>query len=668
MRKRILAVLLLVVMVVTMVPGLTIAAFAEEDTTVVATEEKETFKLFDGARAIKAIQKSGIILKNEEAGLDGDVKLSFDITGTKATIYLPGGVDESKLTLSWDGNIKLYLNKEKFKSGETPIPAAGKSAVYRVKKGLSSAYITIETMKGSEDVKAMFLNLDESMGTIADMNADEAHETSCYGKVAYGKVDEYISIKGRGNSTWRRDKKPYNITFYKKDDFDSKKKVELIDGVKSKKWSLLANFMDNALLRNKVGLDLANDLGIGLETEFVDLYMNGEYLGNYLLTPKNDYQAPDGGYALENDNYVEGEGGDPQFNLDGMVELGQILNVTKTLTIFDGYYNRMTVKNIGDDAADAGVTTDDIETYVSKAWSAVLDRNSEDYQKYFDIDSWGKMYLMYEFCKTYDALAGSILMHRDGLTDSDKLIAGPVWDLDTCMGRVMYKFFVGSTLPSQITAEGWYVDSIGLELVDKPCSILQELGRHQSFRDNLKKIYAENIDAFNNVVPNIKAQSEKNHASALMDFDKWGLLHLSVYIVPIPLTIGTGKYQLHYEPTFSYDPFVNNMIEYAEKRVMWLTDNLLTDEPIVFTEEETTAPVVEEPATAEETAAPVVTPAQPVVETPVTETPAAPVTPSVIEGTEVEEAPVAEESKTVTISVGDILGAVGGLISSILSK
>ena len=667
MRKRILAVLLLVVMVVTMVPGLTIAAFAEEDTTVVATEEKETFKLFDGARAIKAIQKSGIVLKNEDAGLDGDVKLSFDITGTKATIYLPGGVDESKLTLSWDGNIKVFVNNEKYASGEAPIPAAGKSAVYRIKKGLSSAYITFKTMKGSEDVKAMFLNLDESMGTIADMNADEAHETSCYGKVAYGKVDEYISIKGRGNSTWRRDKKPYNITFYKKDDFDKKKNVELIDGVESKKWSLLANFMDNALLRNKVGLDLANDLGIGLETEFVDLYMNGEYLGNYLLTPKNDYQAPDGGYALENDNYVEGEGGDPQFNLDGMVELGQILNVTKTLTIFDGYYNRMTVKNIGDDAADAGVTTDEIETYVSKAWSAVLDRNSEDYQKYFDIDSWGKMYLMYEFCKTYDALAGSILMHRDGLTDSDKLIAGPVWDLDTCMGRVMYKFFVGSTLPSQITAEGWYVDTLGLELVDKPCSILQELGRHQSFRDNLKKIYAENIDAFNNVVPNIKAQSEKNHASALMDFDKWGLLHLSVYIVPIPLTIGTGKYQLHYEPTFSYDPFVNNMIEYAEKRVMWLTDNLMSDEPLVFTEEET-APVAEEPETTEETSTvvpetPAVTPVQPAIETPAVE----PVTEAPV--TEEATQPATEETtKTVAISVNDILSAVGGLISSILSK
>ena len=665
MTKRIFAALLLVVMLVTMVPGLTIAAFAEDTAT---TEERATFKLFDGSRAINALKESGIVLKNDDAGLKGDVKLTFDTLGTTATLYLPGGVDESKLTLSWDGNIKLVLNGTTYKSGEAPIPAAGKSVIYKVKKGLSSVLLTFKTMKGSEGVSAMFLNLDESMGTIADMNADEAHETSCYGQIAYKDFGDYISIKGRGNSTWRRDKKPYNITFYKKSDYDKKKNVELIDGVESKKWSLLANYMDNSLLRNKVGLDLADALGIGLKTEFVDLYMNGEYLGNYLLTPKNDYEAPDGGYVLENDNYVEGEGGDPQFDLEGMVELGEILNVTKTLTIFDGYYNCMTVKDIGDDAADAGETPDTIKDYVSRAWSAVLDRDSEEYQKYFDIDSWGKMYLMYEFCKTYDCLAGSILMHRDGLTDADKLIAGPAWDLDTCIGRIMYKFFVGSSLPAQITAEGWYVDSIGLELVDKPCSILQELGRHQSFRDNLSKIYQENIDAFNSVVPNIKAQADKIHESALMDFNRFGLLHLSVYLVLVPTTLGTGKYQLHYEPTFTYDPFVNNMIEYAEKRVMWLTDNLLTDEPIVFTEEETTAPVVEEPATAEETAAPAVTPAQPVVETPVTETPAAPVAPSVIEETEVEEVPVEEESKTVTISVNDILSAVGGLISSILSK
>ena len=93
-------------------------------------------------------------------------------------------------------------------------------------------------------------------------------------------------------------------------------------------------------------MDLANQMGIGLPSRFVDLWMNGEYLGSYLMTPKNDYKAPDDGYVLENDNYLDSE--DPQFLIPGMYEIGKPIND-------DGYYNRMTVKDIGDDAADAGV-------------------------------------------------------------------------------------------------------------------------------------------------------------------------------------------------------------------------------------------------------------------------------------------------------------------------
>lgn len=69
------------------------------------------------------------------------------------------------------------------------------------------------------------------------------------------------------------------------------------------------------------------------------------------------------------------------------------------------------------------------EFFVKTAWAALLDYDSEDYQNYFDMDSWAKMYLMYEVAKTYDAFSGSILMHRDGLTADDKLIAGPVGTL-----------------------------------------------------------------------------------------------------------------------------------------------------------------------------------------------------------------------------------------------
>ena len=55
-----------------------------------------------------------------------------------------------------------------------------------------------------------------------------------------------------------------------------------------KTWILLANHGDASLIRNKVAQDLAAEYGLPYtpQSRFVDLVVNGEYLGNYLLTEK----------------------------------------------------------------------------------------------------------------------------------------------------------------------------------------------------------------------------------------------------------------------------------------------------------------------------------------------------------------------------------------------
>ena len=50
---------------------------------------------------------------------------------------------------------------------------------------------------------------------------------------------------------------------------------------------------------------MALKFGMGLESEYVDLWVDGQYRGNYLMTPKNDYDAPKEGYMLELDNYTD---------------------------------------------------------------------------------------------------------------------------------------------------------------------------------------------------------------------------------------------------------------------------------------------------------------------------------------------------------------------------
>ena len=91
-------------------------------------------------------------------------------------------------------------------------------------------------------------------------------------------------IKGRGNSTWLQDKKPYQIKLGSKTDLLQTGKSEN----KSKTWVLLANAADPSLLRNQVVYDLsvAMQLQPGIESRSVNLFYDGEYRGVYLLSEK----------------------------------------------------------------------------------------------------------------------------------------------------------------------------------------------------------------------------------------------------------------------------------------------------------------------------------------------------------------------------------------------
>ncbi len=84
-------------------------------------------------------------------------------------------------------------------------------------------------------------------------------------------VDFASDIKIRGNSTAGAEKKPYN--------FKLSKKQELL-GMKgkAKKWSLLANAFDKALIRNALVMQLATTMGLDYTSEcrFVDIYISME--------------------------------------------------------------------------------------------------------------------------------------------------------------------------------------------------------------------------------------------------------------------------------------------------------------------------------------------------------------------------------------------------------
>jgi len=125
-------------------------------------------------------------------------------------------------------------------------------------------------------------------------------------------VDSDLEIKGHGNSSWSWTKKPYKIKLTNK--------TSLLGMPAQKNWILLANFDDKALMRNDVAFELSRRVGMAWtpRSQFVELYLNGQYEGSYQLTESieidknrvnidslddSDVTAPavTGGYLMEVD-------------------------------------------------------------------------------------------------------------------------------------------------------------------------------------------------------------------------------------------------------------------------------------------------------------------------------------------------------------------------------
>lgn len=130
--------------------------------------------------------------------------------------------------------------------------------------------------------------------------------TSDFGRnVVYQGVTE---VKGRGNSTWGMPKKPYRIKL--------DKKAGLLGMPEDKSWALMANYGDQSLLRNDVAFEVSRRLELGYtpRQQYVEFFLNGEYMGNYTLTEHikegKDRVAIDednGGFILEEDGYAYSE-------------------------------------------------------------------------------------------------------------------------------------------------------------------------------------------------------------------------------------------------------------------------------------------------------------------------------------------------------------------------
>ena len=90
-------------------------------------------------------------------------------------------------------------------------------------------------------------------------------------------LESPMKIRGRGNTTWTFEKKPYRIKL--------ENGQEVLGMDKNKDWVLLANYCDKSLVRNITAMEISRRLDFSWTIDMipVEVYINEEYQGIYCI-------------------------------------------------------------------------------------------------------------------------------------------------------------------------------------------------------------------------------------------------------------------------------------------------------------------------------------------------------------------------------------------------
>lgn len=350
-------------------------------------------------------------------------------------------------------------------------------------------------------------------------------------------INAKTEIKGRGNSTWTMEKKPYALKL--------DKKTDLMGMGKSKKWVLLANHIDKTLLRNYATLNLARDMGLSgtPECRYVDVYMNGDYYGNYLLTEKVEIDEErvnignDGGVLFEIENKDRHNS-----DCDRSAETHIYCHTTP-----GGVHINFKEPEDGDMTSEAFSTMLSSNKTFLDTMENSLTGGYAEYSKYIDVDSFIDWYILSEFCKNYDStFVTSVYCYR---TSTGKLFMGPAWDYDTPYGNQDANGY-GQPEGFMISGAPWYAKLFGDN------TFIQAVkDRYKQLREN---------GTFDKFFANISTGRAQISASKDQNFTRWP------NVLPSNGWRGDNSGKIYY----TYWEEINYFRDFAAKRLQWLDDQL----------------------------------------------------------------------------------------------
>ncbi len=349
--------------------------------------------------------------------------------------------------------------------------------------------------------------------------------------------DENAQWRWHGNSTRNAPKLPYK--------FKLSKKADLLGTGAGRKWILLANAFDKTLLRNKLMYELAGELGLAYvsSAQFVELYIDGVYKGNYLLTEPVEYGRDRVNLYPAKDEFI----------LE--LEYYQLRDVQLIST--ERYHVNLSFDGLEEVPQEQ---MEEVSDFLRRAEDALATGEQEKIARYFDIDSFMNVYILNEFSKNADTRYASTRFYlKDGL-----LYAGPPWDYDLSCGATAANedrlYYYNNTQPA--FTEGWYACSVWWNAL---CRLdwFQELfaERYMALQPLLVNLYQDNELGKNRIDALVEAMPE----SIEHNYSRW-----PVY--------GTYFYVARYGEA-SYEENVEYLRSWLKERNLWLLNEIKEGRP-----------------------------------------------------------------------------------------
>ncbi len=333
----------------------------------------------------------------------------FDAGDGNYYVFLPSYAQMEQVTVSQPSYHHFSLEEIPLAHGmncgifqtETPYAFAvdhRQTATLRFFQSANVATMYVDTVSGN--MKYLHQNKDHRETVSVSLYASDG--SLCY-------TNGQSTLKGRGNATWEYDKRPYALTL--------PADAALLDMAPAAKWILLANAADETNLNNKLVFDLARQVGFQWtpQCRWIDLYLNGEYSGLYLLMEKVEVH--------ENRLDIDTGAGDFLCRVDLDSRRSSLQNP------FSSGAGR-TVEISSPEIPDLTQLTE-IENRVNQMEQEILSGADLRKSGILDLDSWVRRYLIDEISANIDSdIASCYFYCSDGV-----FYAGPLWDYDMTFGN-----------------------------------------------------------------------------------------------------------------------------------------------------------------------------------------------------------------------------------------